>query len=78
MVWRLHEKLTDRAVALSWCDAWLPSRIPQVKRLVCTECSKPCRTIVEQELHTKRTGHTTFEDQVCGIRWVLRMAIPGV
>ena len=37
----------------------------QVLNLTCTECGKPCRTQTEQDLHTKRTGHTNFVDKVC-------------
>ncbi|CAI5470723.1 unnamed protein product [Closterium sp. Yama58-4] len=34
-----------------------------VLRLVCDECSKPCRSATERDLHTKRTGHTAFSDE---------------
>ena len=35
-----------------------------VLTLVCAECGKPCRTVTEQEVHTKRNpGHTTFVDK---------------
>ena len=31
---------------------------------MCTECGKPCRNQTDMELHTKRTGHATFQDKV--------------
>ena len=36
----------------------------QVRRVVCTECGKPCRSDTEVALHTQRTGHASFEDKV--------------
>lgn len=38
--------------------------LTQVLNIVCTECGKPCRSDTERDLHTKRTGHTTFADKV--------------
>jgi hypothetical protein len=37
--------------------------MPQVKRLVCQECGKSCRSAEEWDLHSKRTGHAEFVDQ---------------
>lgn len=37
--------------------------VEAVQRLVCTDCGKVCRNQTEQDLHTKRTGHTIFEDK---------------
>ncbi|MEW5312463.1 MAG: hypothetical protein WDW38_004096 [Sanguina aurantia] len=34
-----------------------------VRRVVCTDCGKPCRSDTEQALHTRYTGHTTFVDK---------------
>ncbi|KAK7346036.1 hypothetical protein VNO80_20549 [Phaseolus coccineus] len=34
-----------------------------VLNLVCTACSKPCRSKTESDLHTRRTGHTEFVDK---------------
>lgn len=36
----------------------------QVKRYVCKECGKPCRSDTERDVHTRRTGHAEFEDKV--------------
>ena len=36
----------------------------QVLNLQCKSCGKPCRSKTEKDLHTKRTGHDTFEDKV--------------
>lgn len=35
----------------------------QVKRLVCRECGKACRSETEWEVHSKRTGHAAFDDK---------------
>ena len=35
----------------------------QMKRLVCRECGKTCRTDVEWDLHSKRTGHPHCDDR---------------
>ena len=32
----------------------------QVRRFVCTECGKPCRSETEKDVHAKRTGHAEF------------------
>jgi len=34
-----------------------------VLNLVCADCGKPCRSATEQDVHTKRTGHTQFVDK---------------
>ena len=36
----------------------------QVINIQCEECGKPCRSQTEKDLHTKRTGHSTFVDKV--------------
>lgn len=35
--------------------------------LTCTDCGKPCRSQTECDIHTKRTGHSNFEDKVDGL-----------
>lgn len=37
--------------------------IGQVRRLVCVECGKPCRSDTEWDVHQKRTGHSTYTDK---------------
>lgn len=34
-----------------------------VVTLECADCGKPCRSETEQDLHTKRTGHSSFRDK---------------
>lgn len=43
----------------------------QVKRLVCKECGKACRSDEEWDLHSKRTGHAAYDDRVSrALCWV--------
>ena len=37
--------------------------------LECADCGKPCRSQTEQDLHTKRTGHSTFRDKARRLAW---------
>ena len=37
---------------------------PQILRLVCKTCGKPCRSKEEQEMHSKRNpGHVEYVDE---------------
>ena len=48
-------------------DPGSPALLPtQVKRLVCRECGKTCRSETEWDVHSKRTGHQAFDDKVGG------------
>lgn len=40
-----------------------PLHHTQVKRYICKECGKPCRSDTERDVHTRRTGHTEFDDK---------------
>ena len=37
--------------------------VEAVLKLVCTDCGKVCRNSTESDLHTKRTGHASFQDK---------------
>ena len=40
-----------------------------VLTLECADCGKPCRSQTEQDLHTKRTGHSDFRDKARRLAW---------
>ena len=52
-----------RARAYRGAGARAADRVRLASRQECAECGKPCRSQTEQDVHTKRTGHTQFVDK---------------
>lgn len=63
-----HAELTSHS---SFSESTQP-----VLNLVCTVCRKPCRSQVERDLHTKRTGHTEFVDKTLEAAKPISLEVP--
>jgi len=60
--WGCNAHNYTRSMSLIWSAR--PHQPPQVKRLVCRECGKACRSETEWDVHSKRTGHQEYDDKV--------------